>query len=428
MDLRDLSKHNLENNLLDFLIPYAIIGEVRNEYLGEVMQFTILSQNVLNLKAAFEKLNKKAEKYNTDKLDFVTVDEPYLKDNLLWQDIEVAGMIPVVGDFTLVGVLETLSEGTNIVKTVPGENLPEEYRNNSFFCDHCQTNRYRKEVIVVRNNETGECIQLGKNCLKDYLGISLEHLVNRFSWLNDLIENNSDPDFQGSGSTIYSCSVRHFLATCAKVINTIGFVSKKQADIEERMSTSNLCYDIVFGTRVSYINRLIAEYSLRDLEDKEYELADAALAWIKDVNDSGNDYLYNLKVISGQEEVSSKRFGFLASLIPAYQRHLGFEAEKKRKLESQKDSEFVGEEKKRMVFEDLEVVFIRLIDTAYGTSTMIKFIDPNGNNLVWFGSGNITEYNVGEKYTVKATVKKHDTYNGISQTVINRVKLETVKV
>jgi hypothetical protein len=154
----------------------------------------------------------------------------------------------------------------------------------------------------------------------------------------------------------------------------------------------------------------------------------SALTWIKDVNDSGNDYLYNLKVISAQEEVSSKRFGFLASLIPAYQRHLGFEAEKKRKLESQKDSEFVGEEKKRMIFEDLEVVFIKLIDTAYGTSTMIKFIDPDGNNLVWFGSGSITEYNVGEKYTVKATVKKHDTYNGINQTVINRVKLETVKV
>jgi hypothetical protein len=173
------------------------MGEVRNKVLWKkVMQFTILSQNVLNLKTAFEKLNKKAERYNTDKLDFVTIDEPYLKDNLLWQDIEVTGMIPVVGNFTLVGVLETLSEGTNIVKTVPGENLPEEYRNNSFFCDHCQTNRYRKEVVIVRNNETGEYVQLGKNCLKDYLGISLEHLVNRFSWLNDLIENNSDPDFR----------------------------------------------------------------------------------------------------------------------------------------------------------------------------------------------------------------------------------------
>jgi hypothetical protein len=135
-----------------------------------------------------------------------------------------------------------------------------------------------------------------------------------------------------------------------------------------------------------------------------------------------------LKIISKQDEVSTKRFGFLASLIPAYQRYLGFEAEKKKKLETQKESNFVGKEKQRMVFENVECIFVKLLETYYGTSTMIKFIDDDGNNLVWFGSGCIEEYESGQKYTIKATIKKHDTYNGVKQTIINRVKLENVLV
>ena len=75
---------------------------------------------------------------------------------------------------------------------------------------------------------------------------------------------------------------------------------------------------------------------------------------------------------------------------------------------------------------DVKCVFIKLVDTMYGTSTVLKFIDKDGNNLVWFGSGAITDYDLNEEYTIKGTVKKHETYNGIKQTQINRVKNESL--
>lgn len=389
------------------------------------MNFRILASRFFELTSAFEKLNKKSEKYNTEKLSFDCVNDPYLEDGTYFQDIIVTGMIPVIGDFKLIGVLEYLDDNTNIVKCIPGENMPEEYRDNDFFCDHCKTSRYRKEVVVVQNNLTKEYVQLGKNCLKDYLGISLEGLVNKFSWLQDAIDNCSNPDFCSGGRITYSCNNRLYLATCLKIVNSIGFVSKGKADNDSCMSTSFITSEVVFGTSIKSINNLINEHSLRDITDGDYSFVDEALDWIANVDDKGNDYLYNLKMISRQDEVMSKHFGFLASLIPAYQRYLSSEAEKKVRAENQKDSEYVGEVKKRMSF-DVKCVFIKLVDTMYGTSTVLKFIDKDGNNLVWFGSGAITDYDLNEEYTIKGTVKKHETYNGIKQTQINRVKNESL--
>jgi hypothetical protein len=58
----------------------------------------------------------------------------------------------------------------------------------------------------------------------------------------------------------------------------------------------------------------------------------------------------------------------------------------------------------------------------YGTSYILGFEDEAGNSVVWFSSVDIGD--VGEVFTLKATIKGHDVYKGRKQTVITRAKVQ----
>jgi hypothetical protein len=49
--------------------------------------------------------------------------------------------------------------------------------------------------------------------------------------------------------------------------------------------------------------------------------------------------------------------------------------------------------------------------------------DREGNQFVWFASKDSFDYQIGQEYRIRATVKRHQTFRGIKQTAINRLKL-----
>ncbi len=51
---------------------------------------------------------------------------------------------------------------------------------------------------------------------------------------------------------------------------------------------------------------------------------------------------------------------------------------------------------------------------------LCKMVDPHGNDVVWFTGENLA-LDEGVTYTVKATVTKHDEYQGRKQTLVNRL-------
>lgn len=77
----------------------------------------------------------------------------------------------------------------------------------------------------------------------------------------------------------------------------------------------------------------------------------------------------------------------------------------------------IGEPGKRQTF---EVTVIRTFDFTgiYGTTYFVTMVTPDGCCLLSKGRFNAE---VGEKLTIKATVKEHDEYKGQAQTVVQRV-------
>lgn len=73
---------------------------------------------------------------------------------------------------------------------------------------------------------------------------------------------------------------------------------------------------------------------------------------------------------------------------------------------------------------ELEATFkkTRWYDTQFGTTWIYTFEDEEGNCLVWKTSSSIGAEE-GDKVRIKGTVKDHDEYNGVKQTVLTRCKI-----
>jgi hypothetical protein len=66
----------------------------------------------------------------------------------------------------------------------------------------------------------------------------------------------------------------------------------------------------------------------------------------------------------------------------------------------------------------------RWIESMYGSTLMHTFVDDGGNIYIWFSNGR-SGYGLdeGTHYLIHGTVKKHDTFRGVRQTVLTRCKV-----
>lgn len=93
------------------------------------------------------------------------------------------------------------------------------------------------------------------------------------------------------------------------------------------------------------------------------------------------------------------------------------DAIKKREAEDAA-SEWVGDIKERREFE-IKVLFIIEREGYYGPVDIIKMRDASGNMLTWFATSS-HGLRKGDTALIKGTVKKHDEYKGVKQTVLTR--------
>ena len=91
------------------------------------------------------------------------------------------------------------------------------------------------------------------------------------------------------------------------------------------------------------------------------------------------------------------------------------------KLPKKPGSEHIGTVGDKVNME-LTLTRTRYFDTQFGTTWVYTFEDEAGNVLVW-KTANYLEQEDGSKLRVKGTIKAHDEYNGVKQTVLTRCKI-----
>lgn len=401
--------------------------------------YEIPDRRLGKLKATVEELNTRARKIGVPPLGLEVLSseerapDGYEDDlrsqfsrprvRVLYHRVRLTGETPKMAGWTFLAVLEQHGEAGNVVRVVPGQVLPEGYRAVESWCDHCQVTRRRNETYVVRHDD-GRHLQVGSTCVKDFLGGCDPHKLAEWLailWQADILIA-SDDDGEDRGP----CSEPRFdplevLMVTSVLIRKNGWTSRKRAqetNLEPTASQVQAC--------------LLSRKYPADMLESDKSTATAAYNWAWNLEPRG-EYEHNLKALCTRGGwVHCRDLGLLCSTISAWAKVnemvvTGLLWAKKVKP----TSEYQGEVGKRREW-DLTMTRVSSSEGSYGTTHIYRMADEAGNIFTWFASNEIRidgrEAMAGDKLRLKATVKKHEEYRGIKQTILTRATVLETRV
>lgn len=350
----------------------------------------------------------------------------------VWYEYDIKGEPPVVPGFEFVGTIEHIQEEggeyTNILKKVPGfEDLDlSKYRDAGPNCDLCKRNIYRRDTFLVRNAETGEIKQLGRDDLQNYTGATNAEDMAKYAamWTEFQTAAQGDDFMGGEGGGEWGIPQDTFLTHAAMIVRQDGRYIKTS---EPGRSTRDTVMTMYTRNGPARLKEMGYDITPTDQDEKK---ANDVMAWLDEMDPEAidSDYIWNLYAAARHPSgVLSKNSGLMASAIAAYDREQGLIVQRQTRTNQDSLSEWVGEIKERRDFE-LTVTRENSFEGAYGTTFVYEFADDDANQFVWFASNPMSDkgrfVEVGDKLKLKATIKDHklDTYGGRErkQTILTR--------
>lgn len=426
------------------------------EQANEPKIFNVPEENLAVLQERIAKLNKRAKKLGCD---FISVNILGSKEVPIRQhdelgfeadrivgyrkvyEITVYGAAPKINGWEFIAVIQpTMDEAGvnlgNILRGVPGatHEVPEAYRKAENHCDHCNTIRRRNETFVLRHDDD-TYKQVGRNCLRDFLGhTSPETLAAIAQMLIDAEDfgyASENDGFGGRATPRYVAEEVLRVAACAIRLN--GWRSNKTAREFGSESTSmnvSAWINARADERKKWEKPLI-------VSDEDKATAAEVVEWLSKLQERTelNDYMYNLSILGQGATFTSKNFGLACSAIPTYLREMEREINRRKQFEDDAKSVHVGTVGVKFEGWTLTLVHTMDFESDWGVSHMYKFKDEAGNVVVWFSSNVYfndaagRDINVGDTVVLSGSVKKHETYNGkgrslvgVQQTIVTRCK------
>lgn len=344
---------------------------------------------------------------------------------------------PRLQGWSFIATIEHAGTAGNMIHKCPTpEGTPEidltPFRTGPAKCDHCQTPRNRKDTYVILH-EDGRMMQIGKDCLCDVVGLGAtpESIANWAAWMSTLSslggwtgegEGDYDDSGEGYGARDSYVTTKTFVAYAVAVIAAQGFVSRKNAGLEDRKSAT--VDDVWFNMEPprGLTPKQRAEL-IKPTED-DFAKAEMILVWAKQI-DPRSDFDHNLRCLASQDMMDRRNGGLAAYLPVAYARAIEKEIERKAKAAAS-PSKHVGEIGKRIKGAKLTYVSTPWSgETDYGMRYIHRFVTEDGSQIVWKTGNEVT---VAQGTVLKAdfTPKTHADFNGIPQTEVLRVKLEEI--
>ena len=300
---------------------------------------------------------------------------------------------------------------------------------NPCACDYCKTNRKRNKTYLVVNQGTGEWKQLGKECLKLFVtGIDVHAIATFESFIKEAEDAASLGDeffynrrfkfVKVADALALACAVyreRGYLATRDAVGNSNDLCNK---NIVQRKLTQQYGCDSDFLNISSSVRSEIDEITVKTNTAIAKEDVEVAVEMVKRFPDE--PYYNNLKVIVENEYIPLNKLGLLVSIPKAIDR---YEEEKRRQEEKEKlaaESNYLGSVGEKISVNFVSGREVACCETQFGLLHIYEFKDANGNAVVWKSN---SSKDIPESGTVTGTVKAHEEYNGIKQTIILRAKI-----
>ena len=271
-------------------------------------------------------------------------------------------------------------------------------------CDHCNTDRRRSTTYLVKRGE--ELRQVGASCLHDYTGI-LPWLAVAFAEFSTLaVEEGEtyDPEIV-AGSVV--TATEEILACAVASVRKNGY-----ANSESRRPTK---WEMLEETPT----------------DSDRKTAADIIDFFQNLDTEGDNFASNTRAVICSTYCKPKVYGFIAYAPRFYEKEMAKrarEAARKAKHEAEAAaSAYFGEVGQRVTIhaEKIEVVASWFTNYSYyGESVYLYKIHATESGVfMWKTSTPIDEDERNKPHAIKATIKAHNDYNGVRQTVLTRCKI-----
>lgn len=405
-------------------------------------KFAIYEENLPKFEKALNRIKNKCERYDCPftynqvgeefKTETITTDED---GTILASPIEITRRFvvveveakPVIDNWELVASLEHTKEG-NIIHSINNNiNILEKYYNVAPCCEHCNTNRRRKNSFIIRNIKTDEFKQVGKTCLNDFTGNINAEWLAQFYAMFDKLATFEAPQGGYNNNTRYF-PVIDLLAYAVAVTNIYGYCKSdtKNATGEtvKDFYIVNECGGYPFGDVTAKIKEKMQSVKFKVTEG-DAATAEKIIAYVDSIEDT-NNYIHNIKTLCASDMVAYRNVNLLVSAITCYNREL----ERKAKVEAHKKevskSNHIGNIKDRLTINIASWKCLTSWCNCYDgynetTTFLYQFIDNDGNIFTWKTQKRLDEET--KLKTITGTVKAHNIYRDTKQTELTRCKV-----
>lgn len=266
--------------------------------------------------------------------------------------------------------------------------VPQRFREIGAVCEHCQSDRYRRELYIIRNSKTGDLVQVGSSCLSKFIP-DYKLVTPWFKRISELIQAGEESEKEGARTVAY---VGSFISAAVALISAEGF-KKKDCDFDDVPTCSTLLRDFFIDNCPTFC------------EDKE--LVESVKEEMLKLNE-------NSAAIVRAGFVEKKNFPFLSAQV--YIALLNALRAKNVKAQG-----FYGETGSR---EELTLEFLGQAGyaTRYGFVNVYKLKNSEGNLFVW-KTTTCAAFRKGEFYKVTATISEHKEFRGEEQTIISNCRV-----
>jgi hypothetical protein len=402
-----------------YVIPHPNLTTFNDRFAKLVKRATRLGLTVPTYTEL--KVEPKVVKETTDDIDPETGRAMVVEHVIMMHHLAIFHPNVVVSGWEFVAKVEHTEEG-NILHVLPGKTIPPQYRTATPDCDHCKVKRHRRDTFILRKVE--EYIQIGRQCLADYLGRDAERYADAaevYYTLDQLAAASEMYDSEGgSGGGSRYVMLDNYLGYVAEVIAHVGWKSRGSAFKFGGQATADIALREMFKRKYDPRHDLF-----RQPTDKSFQVGAEAIQWAEVLTDeevTHSDYLWNIRIIARRGVVGDKQFGFAASIVSSYQRHIGELELRTRKVTQ--ESHWVGEVGQRTIFHLLVEKVVQL-ESDFGVSQLHLMSDDSGNKFIWYGHG--TPLDAGRKVYLKGTIVAHNERQGVKQTRLNRADVVEMK-
>lgn len=279
-------------------------------------------------------------------------------------------------------------------------------------CDHCHTTRDRRSTVLVAHDDTGQVLQVGRTCLKDFLG---HHLLPVFL-TDDDVEATIGAGASGGPA---AWDVHSVLAYAGATVAAFRWEPATASEHGRVPTRDHVRLALVGGHGADQLRTHLAPH-LDEATTLTPTVRDELLTSLTGTSGYGA----NLVAVLRGEAVDARHLGLAVNAIPAWQR---LQAERQRETARQAAAqtvEYVGTVGEKVTLTGTVRRALRVDGYTYRSPDQVMLVVDCGSAVAKMttSAGWAYPVRVGDSLTVTGTVKAHTEWNGIKQTLLSRPK------